>query len=116
MVLVIAQNRIRPELEVTLQHAADTGAGVVLLTDTLREALQERTEAVLSAPTGRPEMYGGQSMFLIVLEALTLAVAARDEQRAMETFDKRNQLRELLDAHVAARAHAGGRRGGRRRA
>ncbi|WP_306190736.1 MurR/RpiR family transcriptional regulator [Streptomyces sp. MK5] len=117
VVLIIAQNRIRPELEVTLQHAADTGASTVLLTDTLREALDERTDAVLTAPTGRPEMYGGQSMFLIVLEALTLAVAARDEERAIRTFDKRNQLRELLDARFAARAHeAGGtRKQGRRR-
>ncbi|MGW0084272.1 MurR/RpiR family transcriptional regulator [Streptomyces sp. NPDC003393] len=118
VVLVIAQNRVRPELEVTLRHAADTGARVVLLTDTLREALHGRTHAVLSAPAGRPEMYGGQSMFLIVLEALTLAVAARDEERAIRTFDKRNQLRELLNARVVAEAKVsgGGRRGGRRHA
>jgi DNA-binding MurR/RpiR family transcriptional regulator len=109
VVLTIAHSQIRPELQVTLDHAAEVGARVVLLTDTLGEALRDRTDVVLSAPTGRPGMYGGQSMLLIVLEALTMAVAAQDQERALRAFNKRNQLREALI--VLAGAGGSGKRG-----
>lgn len=117
VVLAIAQNRIRPELEVTLRHAADVGARVVLVTDTLGEALRDLTDVVVSSPSGNPDRYGSQSMSLIVLEALTLAVGMQDEQRAIDTFDKRMELREAINELIATQAgeaHAG-RKAGRRR-
>ncbi|MCL2728585.1 MAG: MurR/RpiR family transcriptional regulator [Actinomycetia bacterium] len=113
VVLVIAHSQIRPELRVTLDHAAEVGARVVLLTDALGEALRDRIDVALSAPTGRPGMYGGQSMILILLEALTMAVAAQEPERAMNAFNKRNQLREAINTLTvqnAANAAGGGKR------
>lgn len=110
LVLAIAHGQIRPELRVTLDHAADVGARVVLLTDALGEALRDRTEVALSAPTSQPGMYGGQSMILIILEALTMAVAAQDPNRAVAAFNKRNELREGINALIAANAAGGGKR------
>lgn len=104
VVLIMARTRIGAELEVTLHHAAELGARAVLLTDTLGEALRGRTDVVLSVPTGSPETYGGQSMILIVLEALTMAVGAQNQQRAMATFDKRNQLREASDTLIGEKS------------
>ncbi|MEU5608200.1 MurR/RpiR family transcriptional regulator [Streptomyces sparsogenes] len=117
VVLALASSRIRPELEVTLDHAAEVGARVVLLTATLGEALRERVDVVLSAPISRPGTYGGESMILIVLEALTMAVAAEDQERSMSAFEKRNQLRDAIHARIAdtaSTARAGRKGGGKR--
>jgi DNA-binding MurR/RpiR family transcriptional regulator len=114
VVLVVAYSRIRPELRVTLDHAAQVGARVVLLTDSLGEALRDRTDVVLSTPTCRPGMYGGQSMILIVLEALTMAVAAQDKTRAVNAFNTRNELRDAIGA-LTAESVPGAAAGGRRR-
>ncbi|MCL2552768.1 MAG: hypothetical protein FWE75_11575, partial [Actinomycetia bacterium] len=57
--------------------------------------------------------YGGQSMILILLEALTMAVAAQEPERAMNAFNKRNQLREAINTLTvqnAANAAGGGKR------
>ncbi len=117
VVLAIAHSRVRAELEVTLEHAADVGAKVVLVTDTLGEALKDMTDVIVSSPSGKPDMYGSQSMILIVLEALTLAVGAQDEARAMAAFDKRIELREAINALIAAKVDGAqnNRKGGRRR-
>jgi DNA-binding MurR/RpiR family transcriptional regulator len=117
VVLAIAHSQVRPELEVTLAHAADVGARVVLVTNTLGEALADMTDVVVSSPSGKPDMYGSQSMILIVLEALTLAVGAQDEARAVAAFDKRIELREAINTLIAAKADGahGNRKGTRRR-
>ncbi len=98
-VLVIAHNRVVREIRVILDHAASVGAPVILLTETLGEALKDRAEVVLSAAVGRPGTYGGQTTTLIVLEALTMAVAAHDQDRSMKAITRMNQLREDLNGH-----------------
>lgn len=98
-VVLIAHNRLMREMRVTLDHAARVGARVVLLTETLGEALRDRAEVVLSAPMGRPGTYGGLTTTLIVLEALTMAVAAQDQDRSMKAITGMNQLREELVGH-----------------
>jgi DNA-binding MurR/RpiR family transcriptional regulator len=75
----VAHNRLAREMRVALDFARKVGAKVVLLTETLGEALRNHADVILSAPMGRPGMYGGQTTTLVVLEALTMAVAAQDE-------------------------------------
>jgi DNA-binding MurR/RpiR family transcriptional regulator len=96
VVVVIAHNRIIVETRVILDLCAEVGARVVLITDTLGEALRDQVDAVLSAPTSRPGTFTSQATVLILLEALVIAVAAQDQERSLKTTDRMNQLREEL--------------------
>ncbi|MEU4292321.1 MurR/RpiR family transcriptional regulator [Kribbella sp. NPDC026596] len=96
VVIVIAHNRIIVETRVILDLCAEVGARAILITDTLGEALRDQVDAVLSAPTSRPGTFTSQATVLILLEALVIAVAARNQDRSLETTDRMNQLREEL--------------------
>jgi DNA-binding MurR/RpiR family transcriptional regulator len=97
VVLAVAHNRLAREMRVALDFARKVGAKVVLLTETLGEALRDHADVILSAPMGRPGMYGGQTSTLVVLEALTMAVAAQDEERSLKAFTVMNELRKALE-------------------
>jgi DNA-binding MurR/RpiR family transcriptional regulator len=102
VVIVIAHNRITRENRVVLDHAARVGVPVILLTDTLGEALRDKVTVVLSAPMSRPGTFTGQATVLILLEALTIAVAAQDRERSLDTTTRMNQLREELNGDSPA--------------
>jgi DNA-binding MurR/RpiR family transcriptional regulator len=72
---------------------------VILLTDTLGEALRDKVDVVLSAPMSRPGTFTSQATVLILLEALTIAVAAQDRDRALAATERMNTLREELNGY-----------------
>jgi DNA-binding MurR/RpiR family transcriptional regulator len=100
--IMMAHNRIIRENRVVLNHCARVGVPVVLLTDTLGEALRDEVAVVLSAPMSRPGTFTGQATVLILLEALTIAVAAQDRDRSLDTTTQMNQLREELNGDSLA--------------
>jgi DNA-binding MurR/RpiR family transcriptional regulator len=97
LVLAIAPSRLIRETRVVLDYAHSVGAKVVLLTETLGEALRDHTDVVLSIPFGHQDTYGGQTAPLVILEALTMAVAAQDQERSMKAITTMNELRRQLD-------------------
>lgn len=97
VVLAIAPHRLEREMRVVLEYAHSVGAKVVLLTETLGEALHDLTDVTLSVPFGQAGLYGGQTTTLVVLEALTVAVAAQDEELALRTITTMNDLRRQLE-------------------
>jgi DNA-binding MurR/RpiR family transcriptional regulator len=97
VVLAIAHNRLAREMRVVLDYAHSVGTKVILLTETLGEALREYSDVILSAPQGRGGTYGGQTTTLVILEALSMAVAARDEERSLRAFQTMNRLRHELE-------------------
>ena len=97
VVIVICHNRVARETRVILDHAKRVGARVILVTDSLGEALADQTDAVLSGPMGRPGMFSGQTSVLVLLEALTMAVAAQDRDRSVGSTAQMDQLREELN-------------------
>jgi DNA-binding MurR/RpiR family transcriptional regulator len=97
VVLTIAPHRLAREIRVIIDHAHCVGAKVVLITETLGEALHDRADVTLSMPFGSPDTYGGQTAALVVLEALSLAVAAQDEERSARAITTMKQLRGQLD-------------------
>jgi DNA-binding MurR/RpiR family transcriptional regulator len=101
VVLAIAPNRLIRETRVVLDYAHSVGAKVILLTETLGEALRDHADVVLSIPFGHQDTYGGQTAPLVVLEAMTMAVAARDQDRSMKAITTMNELRRQLDADPA---------------
>lgn len=102
VVVVLAHNRLVRESRVILDHCTEVGIPVILLTDTLGEALRDEVAVVLSAPMSRPGTFTSQATVLILLEALTIAVAAADRERSLDTTDRMNQLREELIGYSRA--------------
>jgi DNA-binding MurR/RpiR family transcriptional regulator len=99
VVVAMAHNRINRELRVILDHCLQVGVPVILLTDTLGEALRDKVDVVLSAPMSRPGTFTSQATVLILLEALTIAVAAQDRDRALAATERMNTLREELNGY-----------------
>ncbi len=100
--IVMGHNRINRESRIILDYCTTNGVPVILLTDTLGEALRDEVSVVLSAPMSRPGTFTSQATVLILLEALTIAVAAHDRDRALGTTEKMNQLREELNGYSLA--------------
>jgi DNA-binding MurR/RpiR family transcriptional regulator len=113
VVLCIAPHRLAREMRVIMDHAHRVGAKVVLLTETLGEALRDHVDVTLAMPFGTPDKYGGQTAALVVLEALTVAVAAQDEERSVRAITAMNELRRQLAVDVEPDADPP--RNGRRR-
>jgi DNA-binding MurR/RpiR family transcriptional regulator len=102
VVIVMGHNRINREARIILDHCGAIGVPVILLTDTLGEALRDEVSVVLSAPMSRPGTFTSQATVLILLEALTIAVAAQDRDRALGYSERMNQLREELNGYSLA--------------
>jgi DNA-binding MurR/RpiR family transcriptional regulator len=102
VVLAIAPHRLVREMRVVLGYAHRVGAKVVLMTETLGEALREHADVTLSVPFGQPGTYGGQTTIVVMMEALTLAVAAQDEERSVRAYTTMTELRRQLEGEAAA--------------
>ncbi len=102
VVIVIGHNRITRETRVILDHCTEVGVPVILVTDTLGEALRDEVAVVLSAPMSRPGTFTSQATVLILLEALTIAVAAGDREHSLDNTERMNQLREELNGYSLA--------------
>jgi len=102
VVVLISHNRIIKEQRVILDHCAQVGTSVVLITDTLGEALRDEVDVVLSAPMSRPGTFTSQATVLILLEALTIAVAAQNRDRSLDNTVQMNRLREELNGYSLA--------------
>ena len=102
VLVVISHQTTHGEIDVALAQAAMTGAKVLLLTDTLGEALADRVTVSLSAPVGNTEMFSVQATTLTIIEALALAVAARDSAGALRSMSEMNRIRAELRRHAAA--------------
>jgi DNA-binding MurR/RpiR family transcriptional regulator len=105
LVLAVAQNRPAHEMRVVLEHAQRVGAKSVLVTETLGEALRDKVDVLIKVPQGAPEMFGSQMGTFIVLEALTMAVAAKDEERSLRALTAVSELRGQLEGEPPARTN-----------
>jgi DNA-binding MurR/RpiR family transcriptional regulator len=102
VVIVMAHNRLNRETRTIIDHCGTAGVPLILLTDTLGEALRDEVDVVLSARMSRPGTFTSQAMVLILLEALIIAVAAHDRDRALDHTVRMNQLREELNGYPLA--------------
>ncbi len=86
------------ELRLLFDRAADCGAKVVLISDSLGPIVADRVAVVLPVPRGRADhlaMHGGT---MVLVEALILGLAARDPDRALTALDLLSTLRGTIDA------------------
>ena len=112
VLVVIAFKWFSHDIAVTLDYAARVGAKVILITDTLAEALAERVTVSISAPAGDTNAFRIQANTLAIAEALALAVAAQDRESALASMSELDELRIALrgDYPPASVRSAGARR------
>ncbi|WP_232532316.1 MurR/RpiR family transcriptional regulator [Nocardiopsis dassonvillei] len=95
-VVVFAPLRLFREIDALLDHAAEVGAPVVVVTEAVGEAVRERVEAVLTTP---PSTSGAASENLaswLVAHALTMELAARDRTGSVAAHQRLNRLRRAV--------------------
>ena len=97
VVVMLAYAPLYREVEVILDHAAEVGARVVLISDSLGPLVGGRVEVVLPVPRGRSDHLALHGATLVLIEALSLGLAARDRTGAIETLDKLSRLRGRID-------------------
>ncbi|MCX4661755.1 MurR/RpiR family transcriptional regulator [Streptomyces uncialis] len=96
IVVIFQPGRRLVELTVMMERARAVGAKAVLVTDELGEEYADHVEAVLTAPHTPTGITAESLTGLIVADALLLALATLDENRAVETSHQLTALREQL--------------------
>ncbi|MGH3381541.1 MAG: MurR/RpiR family transcriptional regulator [Actinoallomurus sp.] len=112
VLVIVVYKWFSHDIEVALDYAAKVGAKVVLVTDTLGEALADRVTVSISAPAGDTSAFRIQANTLAILEALALAIAAQDREAALASMTELDQLRTSLRGETPP---ASGRSTGTRR-
>jgi DNA-binding MurR/RpiR family transcriptional regulator len=95
-VVVLAYGRVHPYVRVLLNRAADIGARVVLITDTLGRHLSSQVAVQLHAGRGTPSLFATHGPTIVLLEALVLALAAAHPDRSDTALATLNDLRQSL--------------------
>jgi DNA-binding MurR/RpiR family transcriptional regulator len=94
--VLIAHERLDRPADVTLGRANELGLPVVLLTDTLGTKLADRIDVALVSPRSRGGSLSSSASTIAILEALLLALAARDRGRSLAALAELNELRKRL--------------------
>jgi len=95
-VVVLAYGRVHPHVRVLLRRAADIGAPVVLVTDTLGRKLPSPVMVELHAGRGAPGLFATHGSTMVLLEALVLAMAAADPEGSSAALATLNDLRRSI--------------------
>lgn len=96
VVVVFAPLREFREISVIVDYARETGAAVVLVTESLGMALESRVHAVLSTPQSTTGAASEVTGAFVLAHALTLTLAAGARTSAVQALRKVNQLREAI--------------------
>jgi DNA-binding MurR/RpiR family transcriptional regulator len=95
-IVVLAYGRVHPYVRVLLERAAEIGVRVVLVTDSLGRRLTAPVAVRLDAGRGAPNRFATHGPTIVLLEALVLAIAAADPDRADDALATLNRLRQSL--------------------
>lgn len=95
-IVVFAYGRLQSHVRVLIDRAADQGAPVVLVTDTLGRKLDDSVRTTLRCGRGTPGLFASHAVTLVVIEALVLAVAAIDRAGSDAALTTLNELRAAL--------------------
>jgi DNA-binding MurR/RpiR family transcriptional regulator len=96
VLLLIVFESLDRDADVALARANELGLPVVLLTDTLGAKLADRIEVAVSSPRARGGAFRGGTTTVALLDALLLALAARDRSRSLASMTELNRLRKQL--------------------
>jgi DNA-binding MurR/RpiR family transcriptional regulator len=94
--LLLTYERLDRDVDVVLTRANEVGIPVVLVTDTLASKLADRIDVALAAPRARHGTLSGSALTVALLDALLLALAARDRSSSLAGLAELNELRKRL--------------------
>ncbi len=84
-------------MESTLDYAKSCGCKVILLTDTLGPHFGDKTDVLLEARRGPVMAFHSLIVPTAIIQALIIAVAMADEEKAMATLDRLDDIRERFN-------------------
>lgn len=96
-VLMMAYAPLYREVEVVLDHAARHDIPVILISDDLGPLVADKVAEILPVPRGNADhlaMHGGTT---VLIEAMIVALAAKNKEAAIDSLDKLSTLRGSLD-------------------
>ena len=96
VVVLLAYSQLQDHTRGVLDAAAAVGAPIVLVTDVLGELLRDQVAVVLPAGQGPPGRVASHVATIAVLEAMGVALAVLDRDRAAATLDRLNHLRRSI--------------------
>ncbi|WP_267550644.1 MurR/RpiR family transcriptional regulator [Rhizobium rhizogenes] len=102
-VIVMAYAPLYREVEVLLEHAARQDAPVILISDDLGPLVADKVAEILPVPRGNADhlaMHGGT---MVLIEAMIVALAAKNKDAAIDSLDQLSTLRGSLDKAWAKR-------------
>lgn len=100
LVLIAPLRHVR-EHDVAISEATRIGCPIVLITEVLASHFADRVTTVLVTPSTENVLPSSQIGHLLVVEALLLAVAALDPDRALDGWKTTNRLRaEIVDGNM----------------
>jgi DNA-binding MurR/RpiR family transcriptional regulator len=95
-VVLLAYGALQNHVNVMLKRAAQLNTPVVLVTDTLGRKLATRVNVTLRSGRGTPGEFASHAATLVLIEALTLAIASRTSITATTTLRTLNELRAAI--------------------
>ncbi len=104
LVVIMAYGRVYTELSVLLDHCRGIGAETVLVTDSLREALEARVTRIVTVPRGRADAFSMHSATLAFLETLLVGLGTLAPAQTTASLDQLNRLRADLAGQTATLA------------
>ncbi|MBM7049951.1 MULTISPECIES: MurR/RpiR family transcriptional regulator [Rhizobium] len=96
-VLVMAYAPLYREVEVLLDQAARHDVPVILISDDLGPLVAGKVAEILPLPRGNADhlaMHGGT---MVLIEAMIVALAARNKEAALDSLDQLSMLRGSID-------------------
>ena len=96
-VLMLAYAPIYREAELTLDAAERAGIPMLLISDSLGPFVRGRVAEVLPVPRGRADHLAMHAGTMVVLEAMIVALAARDRDAALASLERFGALRSGID-------------------
>jgi DNA-binding MurR/RpiR family transcriptional regulator len=96
-VLVMAYAPIYREVEVTLEFAERCNIPVLLISDSLGPFVHGRITEVLAVPRGRADHLSMHAGTMVLIEAMIVALAARDRTAALSSLEKFGAVRGTID-------------------
>ena len=95
--LILAYGRPYREVIAAFAEAKRLDLPIVLVTDSLDRKLARRADVVIPARRGRTDRVALHGTTFIALEAIALGLAASDRKRAVDTLERLNDLREIMN-------------------
>jgi DNA-binding MurR/RpiR family transcriptional regulator len=94
--VILAYGRSYREVVAAFAEARRLRLPTVLVTDTLEKKLCRQADVVIPARRGRTDRVALHGATIVVLEAIVLGLAACERDRALETLERLNDLREVV--------------------